>query len=158
MDWSRNRPLPSGTRRFLGQGGAKCQSEQGVKWRFWPAFGPFRRPCAACYVLSSIPREKCSAASAGAQAKLPTSSKSCHRHLQDKMLSGSGWPVITPDRWLSDLARLEIRDEIRPKVLKANARKLLGISSGATFMRREVHGWPMSKLGIVATLTVLLFA
>jgi hypothetical protein len=35
--------------------------------------------------------------------------------------------VITPDRWLADFARLEIRDEIRPKVLKANARRLLGI-------------------------------
>jgi predicted TIM-barrel fold metal-dependent hydrolase len=47
--------------------------------------------------------------------------------LQDKMLFGSDWPVITPDRWLSDFAKLEIREEIRPKVLKANARRLLGI-------------------------------
>jgi predicted TIM-barrel fold metal-dependent hydrolase len=47
--------------------------------------------------------------------------------LQDKMLFGSDWPVITPDRWLSDFSKLEIRDEIRPKVLKANARKILGI-------------------------------
>jgi predicted TIM-barrel fold metal-dependent hydrolase len=47
--------------------------------------------------------------------------------LQDKMLFGSDWPVITPDRWMADFARLEIRDEIRPKVLKANARKLLNI-------------------------------
>jgi predicted TIM-barrel fold metal-dependent hydrolase len=47
--------------------------------------------------------------------------------LQDKMLFGSDWPVITPDRWLSDFAKLDIREEIRPKVLKANARKLLGI-------------------------------
>jgi predicted TIM-barrel fold metal-dependent hydrolase len=47
--------------------------------------------------------------------------------LQDKMLFGSDWPVITPDRWLSDFAKLEIREEIRPKVLKANARKLLNI-------------------------------
>lgn len=47
--------------------------------------------------------------------------------LQDKMLFGSDWPVITPDRWLSDFAKIDIRDEIRPKVLKANARKILGI-------------------------------
>ena len=47
--------------------------------------------------------------------------------LQDKMLFGSDWPVITPDRWLSDFAKLDIREEIRPKVLKANARRLLGI-------------------------------
>jgi predicted TIM-barrel fold metal-dependent hydrolase len=31
--------------------------------------------------------------------------------------------MITPDRGLGDLAKLEIRDEIRPKLLKANARK-----------------------------------
>ena len=47
--------------------------------------------------------------------------------LQDKMLFGSDWPVITPDRWLADFAKLDIREEIRPKVLKANARKILGI-------------------------------
>ena len=47
--------------------------------------------------------------------------------LQDKMLFGSDWPVITSDRWLSDFAKLDIRDEIRPKVLKANARRLLNI-------------------------------
>ena len=46
--------------------------------------------------------------------------------LQDKMLFGSDWPVITPDRWLADFAKLDIRDEIRPKVLKANARKISG--------------------------------
>ncbi|MBI3702004.1 MAG: amidohydrolase [Afipia sp.] len=47
--------------------------------------------------------------------------------LQDKMLFGSDWPVITPDRWLSDFSKLEIRDDVRPKILKDNARKLLGI-------------------------------
>jgi predicted TIM-barrel fold metal-dependent hydrolase len=35
--------------------------------------------------------------------------------------------VITPDRWLADFAKLDIREEIRPKVMKANARKILGI-------------------------------
>ena len=37
------------------------------------------------------------------------------------------WRVTPPDRWLADFAKLEIRDEIRPKVLKANARKIWGI-------------------------------
>jgi len=35
--------------------------------------------------------------------------------------------VITPDRWLSDFTKLDIRDEIRPKVLKDNARRLLNL-------------------------------
>ena len=39
---------------------------------------------------------------------------------KDKMLFGSDWPVITPDRWLSDFAKLDIRDEVRAKVLKQN--------------------------------------
>ncbi len=43
------------------------------------------------------------------------------------MLFVSDWPVITPDRWMADFAKLEIRDEVRPKVLKANARKLLNL-------------------------------
>ncbi len=40
------------------------------------------------------------------------------------MLFGSDWPGNTPDRWLADFAKLDIREEIRPKVLKANARRL----------------------------------
>jgi predicted TIM-barrel fold metal-dependent hydrolase len=47
--------------------------------------------------------------------------------LQDKMLFGSDWPVSTPDRGRADGAKLDMRDDVRPKVLKANARKLLGM-------------------------------
>lgn len=45
--------------------------------------------------------------------------------LKKKMLFGSDWPAITPDRWLSDFEKLEIRDEVRPLILKENARQLL---------------------------------
>ena len=41
------------------------------------------------------------------------------------MLFGSDWPAITPDRWLSDFDKLDIKEEVRPLVLKENARKLL---------------------------------
>src|SRR5260221_9222719 len=41
--------------------------------------------------------------------------------LHDKMLFGSDYPVITPDRWLADFAQLPIKPEVRPKVLKDNA-------------------------------------
>ena len=47
--------------------------------------------------------------------------------LKDKMLFGSDYPLITPDRWLADFAKLEIRDEVRPLVLKENAARLLGL-------------------------------
>ena len=47
--------------------------------------------------------------------------------LKKKMLFGSDWPAITPDRWLADFENLPIRDEVRPLILKENARKLLGM-------------------------------
>ena len=47
--------------------------------------------------------------------------------LKERMLFGSDWPAILPDRWLSDFARLDIKDEVRPLILKENARRLLGI-------------------------------
>ena len=47
--------------------------------------------------------------------------------LRDKMLFGSDFPLITPERWLADFERLEIRDEVRPLVLKQNAARLLGL-------------------------------
>jgi predicted TIM-barrel fold metal-dependent hydrolase len=47
--------------------------------------------------------------------------------LRKKMLFGSDWPAITPDRWLADFEKIDIRDEVRPLVLKENAAKLLGL-------------------------------
>ncbi|MBB4683139.1 amidohydrolase family protein [Amycolatopsis jiangsuensis] len=48
--------------------------------------------------------------------------------LRDKVLFGSDFPVVTPDRWLADFAQLPIRDEVRPLILKDNAVALLGLS------------------------------
>ena len=45
--------------------------------------------------------------------------------LKNKVLFGSDFPVITPDRWLSDFDELKIKDEVKPLVLKENAAKLL---------------------------------
>ena len=47
--------------------------------------------------------------------------------LKDKVLFGSDFPVITPDRWLADLDRTEIRESVRPLILKDNAVRLLGL-------------------------------
>jgi uncharacterized protein len=44
--------------------------------------------------------------------------------LKDKVLFGSDFPVITPDRWLADFAKIDIRDDVRPKILKDNAARL----------------------------------
>ncbi len=47
--------------------------------------------------------------------------------LKRKMLFGSDFPLIAPDRWLSDFEKLPIKDEVRPLVLKENAIRLLGL-------------------------------
>jgi uncharacterized protein len=49
--------------------------------------------------------------------------------LKDKVLFGSDFPMITPDRWLADFANLDIRDEVRPKILKDNAARLFGLTA-----------------------------
>jgi uncharacterized protein len=49
--------------------------------------------------------------------------------LQDKVLFGSDFPVIKPDRWLADFDKLHIKESVRPKILKDNAVRLLGLGS-----------------------------
>ena len=49
--------------------------------------------------------------------------------LKHKMLFGSDFPLITPDRWLADFEQIEIRPEVRPLILKENAAKLLGLDT-----------------------------
>lgn len=44
--------------------------------------------------------------------------------LKDKMLFGSDWPAITPDRWLADFEEADIKESVRQLVLKDNARRL----------------------------------
>src|SRR3546814_7821933 len=47
--------------------------------------------------------------------------------LQHKVLFGSHFPIIKPDRWLADFDKLEIKETRRPKILKDNAARLLGL-------------------------------
>ena len=47
--------------------------------------------------------------------------------LQDKVLFGSDYPVLSPDRWLAAFDELDIKPEVRPKILKDNAARLLGL-------------------------------
>lgn len=47
--------------------------------------------------------------------------------LKDKVLFGSDYPVITPDRWLADFDKLDVKPEVRPLIVKENAARLLGL-------------------------------
>jgi len=45
--------------------------------------------------------------------------------LKDKILFGSDYPVMSPERWMADFDKLAIKPEVRPLILKENAAKLL---------------------------------
>jgi len=47
--------------------------------------------------------------------------------LQDKVLFGSDFPLFNPDRWLEEFDRLDLKEEVRPKVMYENACRILGI-------------------------------
>ena len=47
--------------------------------------------------------------------------------LREKVLFGSDFPLLTPDRWLADFDALDIKPEVRPLILKENAARLLGL-------------------------------
>lgn len=49
--------------------------------------------------------------------------------LRHKVLFGSDYPLITPDRWIADFEALEVKDEVLPGILKENAVRLLGLTS-----------------------------
>ena len=52
----------------------------------------------------------------------------CNTLLKKKVLFGSDWPMISPERWLSDFDKIEIKDEVRPLILKENAARLLKLA------------------------------
>jgi uncharacterized protein len=48
--------------------------------------------------------------------------------LKERVLFGSDFPLITPDRWLADFAEAGFKDDVRPLILKDNAARLLGLA------------------------------
>jgi predicted TIM-barrel fold metal-dependent hydrolase len=47
--------------------------------------------------------------------------------LKSKVLFGSDYPLIRPERWMADFDALDIRDEVKPLIMKANAITALGL-------------------------------
>jgi predicted TIM-barrel fold metal-dependent hydrolase len=48
--------------------------------------------------------------------------------LKDKVLFGSDYPVIDPQRWVAEFEKLPIKPEVRPLIMKENAAKLLKLA------------------------------
>jgi uncharacterized protein len=57
----------------------------------------------------------------------PTLVQYANTLLKHKVLFGSDYPLITPDRWMADFEAIAIRDEVRPLILKDNAARLFGL-------------------------------
>ena len=47
--------------------------------------------------------------------------------LKDRILFGSDYPLITPDRWMKDFDEAGFKHEVMPLILKENAMRLLGL-------------------------------
>jgi uncharacterized protein len=47
--------------------------------------------------------------------------------LKERMLFGSDYPLITPERWMKDFREAGFREEVQPLILKENAVRLLGL-------------------------------
>jgi uncharacterized protein len=57
----------------------------------------------------------------------PTLIQYANTILKKKVLFGSDYPMLTPERWLADFQQIAIKDEVRPLILKENAMRLFGL-------------------------------
>ncbi|GAA3870583.1 4-hydroxyphenyl-beta-ketoacyl-CoA hydrolase [Leifsonia kafniensis] len=51
--------------------------------------------------------------------------------LKRRVLFGSDFPMITPDRWLRDVEQVAFKPEVLPGIMKDNAVRLLGLGAAA---------------------------
>ncbi len=54
--------------------------------------------------------------------------KYSNTRLKHKVLFGTDFPLITPERWLGDFEKAGLRDEVKPLILKQNAMQVLGLA------------------------------
>ena len=60
----------------------------------------------------------------------PTLVQYANGRLRDKILFGSDYPWLTPDRWMADFEKIGIKEEVRPLIMRENAIRLLGLGTG----------------------------
>ena len=54
--------------------------------------------------------------------------RAANTFLREKVLFGSDYPLIRPERWVRDFEQLEIRDEVKPLIMKENAIRALALT------------------------------
>ena len=50
-----------------------------------------------------------------------------NRDLQDKVMFGTDYPWITPDKWLAGFEKVQVNEDVRQKILKDNAIRILNL-------------------------------
>ena len=53
--------------------------------------------------------------------------RAANSYLKRRILFGSDFPLLTPDRWLRDVEQTALKPEVMPGILKDNAARLLGL-------------------------------
>ncbi len=51
--------------------------------------------------------------------------------LRERVLFGTDYPVLSPDRWIKDFEQLQIKPEVRPLIMKENAIRMLNLRPDA---------------------------
>jgi predicted TIM-barrel fold metal-dependent hydrolase len=54
--------------------------------------------------------------------------RATNAQLKTKILFGSDYPLLRPERWIRDFEALDIKDEVRPLVMKQNAIRALNLA------------------------------
>jgi uncharacterized protein len=57
----------------------------------------------------------------------PTLVQYANTLLKHKVLFGSDYPLLTPDRWMADFEKVAFREDVKPLIMKENARRLFGL-------------------------------
>ena len=88
--------------------------------------------------------------------------------LKDRILFGSDFPLITPDRWIKDFEEAGFKDDVQPLILKDNAMRLLnlrvdamqfylnGYTPGDPDIRAAAPGAETRSAGLPDTVDVLI--
>ncbi len=53
--------------------------------------------------------------------------RAANSYLKNRVLFGSDFPLLTPDRWMRDVEQTALKPEVMPGILKQNAVRLLGL-------------------------------
>jgi len=54
--------------------------------------------------------------------------RAANSYLRSRVLFGSDFPLLTPDRWIADAEKTTLKPEVMPGIMKENAIRLLGLA------------------------------